>query len=248
MACAALCAALAGAAAGCGDPDAGTNGVGKLSARQIEQKARTAVDAATAVRVSGALVTSGQTYMLDMRLTKNGATGSVASHKTTFTLLRVADALYLKGSDAFWHQAADGTSPTPAASAGGGGGAAGGGEVADKLGGKYVKVPADDPAYKRLRGFTDMQALLDGLLALGGTPAKGDRKTLDGVRTIEVTGGDDAKGGTLNVSLEGKPYPLRLVRGGGAGTVTLKDWGKAVALKPPSKDQLVDYGSKIPRT
>ncbi|WP_030912495.1 hypothetical protein [Streptomyces sp. NRRL F-5126] len=232
VACAALCAALAGAVAGCGDPDAGTNGVGKLSARGIERKARTAVDGATAVRVSGKLVTSGQTYTLDMRLTENGATGSVASHKTTFTLLRVGDALYLKGSDAFWHQAADGTSPA----------------VADKLGGKYVKVPADDPSYKRLRGFTDMRALLDGLLALGGTPAKGDRKTLDGVKTIEVTGGDDGKGGTLDVSLRGKPYPLRLVRAGGAGTVTLKDWGKAVALKPPSKDQLVDYGSKIPHT
>ncbi|WP_329455798.1 hypothetical protein [Streptomyces sp. NBC_01497] len=243
----ALCAGLAVALSGCADPDEGTNGVGKLRASAIEQKARTAVDGATAVRVTGALVTRGQTYKLDMRLKKDGGAGSVTAHTTTFTLLRVGDSLFLKGSPDFWDQAAGGASAAPGASGTAASGASGG-EVADKLGDKYVKVPADDPAYQQLRGFTDMRALLDGLLTLGGEPVKGDRPTLSGVRTIEVKGGDDAKGGTLDVSLQGTPYPLRLARAGGAGTLTLKDWGEDFPLKAPAENEMVDYGSTIPRT
>jgi hypothetical protein len=247
----ALCAGLAVAVSGCADPDKGTNGVGKLSASAIQQKARTAVRGATAVRVTGALVTSGQTYKLDMRLKKDGGVGSVTAHTATFALLRVGDSLFLKGSPGFWDQAAGGADASPGVSAGAApsaGPGESGGEVADKLGDKYVKVPVDDPSYRQLRGFTDMNALLDGLLALGGEPVKGERPTLGGVRTIEVKGGEDAKGGTLDVSLEGTPYPVRLTRAGGAGTLTLADWGKDFALKAPAKDQMVDYGSKIPHT
>ncbi|WP_345649956.1 hypothetical protein [Streptomyces tremellae] len=255
----ALCAGLAVALSGCADPDEGTNGVGRLEAGAIEQKARAAVGAATAVRVTGALVTQGQTYRLDMRLKKDGGEGSVTARSTTFALLRVGDALFLKGSEDFWGQAA-GASPSPGASAGSAGaagsagsaGAAGsagsGADVAGKLGGKYVKVPSGDPVYKQLRGFTDLGALLDGLITLDGEPVKGERPTVHGVETIEITGGEDAEGGRLDVSLHGAPYPVRLERAGGAGTLTLADWGKDFPLKAPAEDETVDYGSAIPRT
>ena len=48
------------------DPDAGTNGVGKLSAAQIQSKTRAAAGSAHALRLSGNVVTSGRTYKLDM--------------------------------------------------------------------------------------------------------------------------------------------------------------------------------------
>ena len=51
-----------------------------------------------------------------------------------------------------------------------------------------------------------------------------------GVRTIRVTAGEGA-GGTLDVSLEGTPYPLRFARAGGAGALTLADWDKDFALR-----------------
>ncbi|MEW2546131.1 hypothetical protein AB0910_10225 [Streptomyces sp. NPDC047002] len=244
----ALCAGLAVALSGCADPDEGTNGVGRLEAGAIEQKARTAVGAATAVRVTGALVTQGQTYRLDMRLKKDGGQGSVTARSTTFALLRVGDALFLKGSEDFWGQAAG---PGPGASAGASGSSGSSGssaDVAGKLGGKYVKVPSGDPAYRQLRGFTDLGALLDGLITLDGEPVKGERPTVHGVQTVEITGGEDAKGGRLDVSLHGAPYPVRLERAGGAGTLTLDDWGKDFPLKAPAKDETVDYGSAIPRT
>ena len=69
-------AGLTVGAHGCGDdPDAGTNGVGKLSAEDIQTKTRAAADAADAVRLSGNVVSKGGTYKLDMRLKADGGTG-----------------------------------------------------------------------------------------------------------------------------------------------------------------------------
>ncbi|WP_394297666.1 hypothetical protein [Streptomyces griseus] len=235
-----LCAGLAVGLTACGgpDPDEGTNGVGKLSAPEIEQKARSAADTARAVRLAGTLVSKGGTYKLDMRLRQNGATGSVATKNSTFELLRVGDALYLKADAGFWtHEDEDGGKPDEADT-----------EAADKLDDMYVKVPRDDPSYKQLRGFTDMDQLLDGLIGLHGDVVKGDRDQIGGVRTVKVKGGQDGEGGTLDVALEGSPYPLRLARGGGAGLVVLSDWDKDFPLAEPNREQTLDYGRQLPRT
>ncbi|MFD3519756.1 hypothetical protein [Streptomyces sp. NPDC058653] len=242
----ALCVGTALALTACGgdeDPDAGTNGVGKLSAAGIEKKAKTAAASADAVRLAGTVVTDGQTYKLNMSLKEAGGTGSVSSEALgTFELLRVGDELFMKADAAFWTHpdgkgGEDASTPPSKADA----------EAAEKLDDKYVKVPEDDPAYDQLRGFTDKSVLLDGLLGLHGKLGKGDRPEIGGVRTIEVNGSDGA-GGSLNVSLEGTPYPLQLARAGGAGTVTLTDWGKDFPLEAPAKGETVDYGTTLPST
>ncbi|MFF1957609.1 hypothetical protein ACFVWX_11535 [Streptomyces sp. NPDC058220] len=235
----AICAGLATVLTACGeDPDEGTNMVGKLSATEIERKAQTAAGSADAVRLSGSLVSKGQTYKLNMRLKENGGIGSVTSKNTTFQLLRIEDALFLKADADFWsHAGEDGKESAEPSKADA--------EVADKLQDKYVKVPEDDPSYKQLNSFTDMKVLLDGLLTLHGKLSKGSRDTIGGVRTIKISGGE-GDGGTLDVSLEGTAYPLQLVRAGGAGTLTLADWGQDFPLEAPAKGQTVDYGSRLP--
>ncbi|MFE9439361.1 hypothetical protein ACFYO2_10185 [Streptomyces sp. NPDC006602] len=221
--------------AGCSeDPDAGTNGVGKLPADQIQSRTRTAAQSATAVQLAGNVVAGGRTYKLDMRLKSDGGSGSVTSQDATFQLLRIGEQLFLKADAGFWTDAdgkGDGSDADAAA--------------ADKLDGKYVKVPQGDPSYKKFSGFTDMDVLLDGLLTLHGTLETDGHHQQAGVRTIRITG-DDGSGGTLDVSLEGKPYPLRLVRAGGAGTLTFTAWGKTFALTEPEQDETVDYGKKLP--
>ncbi|MEV7994435.1 hypothetical protein AB0O67_21660 [Streptomyces sp. NPDC086077] len=221
---------------GCGseDPDAGTNGVGKLSAEKIQATTRTAAESAKAVRLSGTVVAGGSTYKLDMRLKADGGTGSVSAEGATFELLRVGEKLFLMADAEFWSH---------------GGGEGEGGEsdaaAADKLDGKFVKVPEGDPSYKRFSGFTDKDVLLGSLLTLHGALATDGRHEESGVRTVRITG-DKGSGGTLDVSLEGRPYPLRLVRAGGAGTLTFSDWGKDFPLEPPAKDKTVDYGQQLP--
>ncbi|MBQ1091656.1 hypothetical protein [Streptomyces sp. B93] len=238
-----MCAlAMAGTVlTGCGgdeDPNAGTNGVGKLAPEQIQAKTLAAAGSVDAVRLSGSVVASGRTYELDMRLKSDGGTGSVTAEGATFRLLRVGEQLFLMADADFW-----------ANEDGGDGGDGKGGSdaaaTAEKLGGKYVKVPQQDPSYKRFSGFTDKDVLLDSLLTLHGTLATDGHHEQSGVRTIRISG-DQGAGGTLDVSLEGKPYPLRLVRGGNAGTLRFSDWGKDFALDEPAKDETVDYGKQLP--
>ncbi|MEU8625835.1 hypothetical protein [Streptomyces sp. NPDC048669] len=234
-----LCAGLTAALTACAgeDPDEGTNGIGRLDAPEIEKKARTAADSSDMVRLAGTLVSKGGTYKLDMRLKDKGGAGSVTSGKSTFELLRIGDVLYLKARAGFWNHDTKGAGKASDAD----------GAAADKLDDKYVKVPEDDPTYKQLRGFTDKKVLLGGLLTLHGEVGKGDRDKVAGVRTIRITGGK-GEGGALDVSLEGKPYPLRFARGGGGGTVTLADWGKDFALKAPAEGDTVDYGQQLPKS
>ncbi|MET9591297.1 hypothetical protein ABZY45_10010 [Streptomyces sp. NPDC006516] len=229
-----LCAGMTAALTACAgeDPDKGTNGVGKLTATQIDRKTRAAADAAETVRLTGKLVSKGVTYTLNMRLSGEGGTGSVTSKQNTFALLRVGDELFLKADAGFWK---DETGDDESA------------QAADKLQGKYVKVPEDDPTYQQLRGFTEKKTLLDGMLTLHGKVNKGGRDTIGGVRTVQIMGGK-GEGGALDVSLKGTPYPLRVARGGGGGTITLADWGQTFPLEAPSEDDTVDYGGQLPRS
>ncbi|MEU1162774.1 hypothetical protein ACIPX0_32145 [Streptomyces sp. NPDC090075] len=210
------------------DPDAGTNGVGKLSADVIQSKTRAAATSVATVRMAGTVVTSGRTYELDMRLNADGGTGSVTSKGSTFQLVRVGKTLYLQADAGFWNH----TDGSDTAAAG-------------KLDGKYVKVPRSDPAYKKFSGFTDKDVLLSGLLTLHGSLATDGHHEQSGTPTIRITG-DKGSGGTLDVSLHGKPYPLRLERGGGAGTLTFSDWGKDFSVAEPEKGDTVDYGKQLP--
>ncbi|MFP8962304.1 hypothetical protein ACLIYP_17360 [Streptomyces nanhaiensis] len=233
----AVCAVLLTLLTGCGskDPHEGTNGVGRLPAAEIEEKAARAARAAQSVRLSGSVVSKGRTYRLDMRLKDNGGLGEVSARGgPRFELLRVGEDLYLKANADFWaDQGKGGGKPDEADLA-----------AARKLEGKYVKVPSGDPAYKQLSGFTDKDVLLDGLLTLNGERGTGDQGEVDGVRTVEVRAAE-GDGGILSVSLIGTPYPLRLERGGDAGVVQMLEWDKEFTLRAPEKDQIVDYGKKI---
>lgn len=100
-----LCAGLTAALTACADedPDKGTNGIGKLTAPEIEKKAQTSAESADAVRLAGTLVSKGGTYKIDMKLKDKGGVGSVTSKNSTFELLRIGDELYLKADAGFWN-------------------------------------------------------------------------------------------------------------------------------------------------
>ncbi|MGW7520661.1 hypothetical protein ACWGJ2_34275 [Streptomyces sp. NPDC054796] len=233
----AVCVGLTAVLGACGseDPDKGTNGVGKLSAAKIEKKALSAARGADAVKLTGNVVSKGRTYELDMRLKQTGGVGEVsAKGGHTFELLRVDKDLYLKADADFWARQGKGDKEPTKSDV----------QAAGKLEGKYVKVPDGDPAYEQLSGFTEMRVLLDGLLSLEGTRETGDRGEVGGTRTVRVRAGKGS-GGVLDVSLIGTPYPLRVERGGGAGTLELKDWNKDFSLSAPAKDKVVDYGKSI---
>jgi hypothetical protein len=106
-------------------------------------------------------------------------------------------------------------------------------------------VPSDDPAYDQFSGFTSMDDLVAGLLTLHGGLERGEHHTTNRVRSIEISG-EGGEGGTLDVSLEGPPYPVLLKRAGGAGTLSFTDWDKPFPLKAPARGDTVDYGEQLP--
>ncbi|OEV05985.1 hypothetical protein AN216_00910 [Streptomyces oceani] len=234
-----ICLALTLALTGCGEdePAGDTNGIADLPAEKIEKKARKAAERAGSVRLSGTVISQGQTYRLEMRLKESGGIGEVsAKGGDNFQLVRVEKDLYLKADSEFWaRQENSGKDEKPSESDV---------TVARKLEGKYVKVPRKDPAYEQLSGFTNLSVMLGGLLVLNGERETGDESEVSGRRTIQVNA-NGGKGGTIDVALTGTPYPLRLQRGGSAGTVTLADWDSGFSLRAPKKDQIVDYGKKI---
>jgi hypothetical protein len=210
-----------------GDPDAGTNGVGKLPAPTIEQKAKSAASTADTVRLAGTVLSGGKTYRLDMRLRDNGGVGEVSAKGATFQLLRVGDDLYLKAGADFYGEGGDDKDSKAAAA---------------KLNGKYVKIPQGDPSYQQFSGFTDKKTLLAGLFVLDGTVKTGSHEKVGATRTIALNG---SEGGSLDVSLKGQPYPLRYERVGNAGTLTLTDWGQDFTLAAPAASEVVDYGKTV---
>jgi len=210
-----------------GDPDAGTNGVAKLTAGTIAARARAAADAAPAVHLAGTVSAAGNTYSLDMRLRGDGGVGTVTAKGSTFQLLRVDTALYLKAGADFW---------------GGTGGSADAKAAARKLGGQYVQVPPGDPAYQQFSGLTDKKLLLSDLFVLDAPVTVGDHRKVNGTKTIALAGHG---GGSLDVSLQGTPYPLRYQRAGRAGTLTLSEWGQDFPLAAPDKADVLDYGKAL---
>ncbi|MFD5494637.1 hypothetical protein ACTWJ9_10620 [Streptomyces sp. GDS52] len=223
------------------DPNEGTNGVGRLTAAEIQKRTLAAATSVETVRLHGSVVTSGSTYKLDMRLKPEGGIGSVTAGEQTFRLLKVDDELFLKADAEFW---ANGKGDKNAAEGEGEGGASDT-AAAGKLAEKYVKVPEGDPSYKKFIGFADKDVLLGALLTLHGKLATDGHHEQGGVRCIRIAG-DQGSGGTLDVSLEGKPYPLRLVRAGEAGTLTFSAWGSDFALEKPAQSETLDYGGQLP--
>ncbi|MFJ6212846.1 hypothetical protein ACIQGZ_05865 [Streptomyces sp. NPDC092296] len=223
--------------AGCGasDPDEGTNGVGRQTPDAIAAKARAAALAAPSVRLSGSVVSAGATYRLDMRLKESGGTGKVVSGNRTFELLRVGSKLYVKGDAAFYAAGGASASATATASV-----TASAGSAASTLEGRYVRVHSSDPSYKELSVFTEKDALLGSVTDLGGPVHKGNYTRVDGVRTVSVA--TDA-GSTLRVSLVGTPYPVRVERAGGAGTLDLTEFGRDFKIATPPAADILDYGT-----
>ncbi|AUH40781.1 hypothetical protein [Streptomyces sp. CMB-StM0423] len=225
--------------AGCAEdgPEAGENGVGKLSPESIRAKAEKAAAGASSVRLAGTLVSNDQPVKLDMRLSAAGGIGEVSTGGMTFSLLRAEEDLFLKAGDEFWLHQDDGEDsdgkPSESDRA-----------AARKLDGKYVKVPPEDTAYKQLSGFTEMKVLLDGLLKLDGELAAEKNGEVDGFTTIRVTA-DEGAGGALEVALEGRPYPLLLERAGDAGELRLLNWDEEFEVNAPRKEEVVDYGQQI---
>ncbi|GCE01491.1 lipoprotein [Embleya hyalina] len=204
-------------------------GLGSESADAITGKAKAAAAGAGAVHVQGVWKIQTQQFRIDLRLKRDGGVGTVVTADSTIELLRIGQDLYVRG-DARLYQGRDGR---------------GGADVeqsAQALRDKFVKVPASDPSYARLSGFTRMQDMITDLIRLNGKLKKDGREKVRGVETLKVVA-DRGRGGELRVALNGTPYPLKYIPSPSGGALELFEYDQDFPLVLPHADEVLDYGT-----
>lgn len=205
---------LAAALAGCGESPSSSNGVASKTPAEIAVAATEAAAGAATVHVAGSIVSEGQPISLDMELVAGkGGQGRLRLAGLDIRLVRIAQALYVKGGTAFYSRFA-------------------GPVAARALRGKWLKQSAGGGALASMATLTNLSQLIDLALADHGKLTRAAGRTVDGQRAVGVS--DLAGGGTLYVAATGTPYPLEIVkRGAGRGRLLFDHWNQPVSLGAP---------------
>lgn len=215
MTSAACCLLVVLALVACGSSGGSSdNGVASKSPEQIVQAATQAIDGVNSVHVSGSTTSSNTPITLDLQLASGkGGAGSMSIGGASFQIVTTGQTVYIKAGAPFWQKFANK-------------------QAAALLSDKWLKAPASGQ-FRSFASLTDLKQLFDQLLSNHGTLTKGSTTTINGQKAIAVT--DKTKGGTLYVATTGKPYPLKITKGGSdGGSITFDQINKPVTLTAPS--------------
>ncbi|MFB7610231.1 hypothetical protein [Streptomyces gardneri] len=232
-----------------------------LTPDEIVDRAVTATQSATSLRMAGRVVSEGQQLDIDFAVNeRDECTGLMKIDGGTAELRRVDDFTYMKGDEAFWRvsMASQGMSK-PQIDA-----------TIELVKGRWLKIAPGQAGSSDLSGVCDLQGLLASLdedKAEPGTLVRGPDGEVDGtpVATLvkketgeetgtETTEPETTEPGTtepepakpetttVSVSQEGKPYILKMVKTGGEepGSMTLSDFDKPVDVVVPPASETVD--------
>ncbi|WP_329621280.1 hypothetical protein OG357_12970 [Streptomyces sp. NBC_01255] len=214
-----------------------------LTPDEIAERAVTATQSATSLRMKGRVAADGQPLDIDFAVNdRDECTGVMKIDGGTAELRRVDDITYMKGDEAFWRvsMASQGM-PEPQIDA-----------TIELVKGRWLKIAPGQAGSDDLGGVCDLKGLLADL-----DKDKAERSGLvrgpDGevddtpVATLvkKKTGGETS---TVSVSREGKPYILKMVKTGGdePGSVMLSDYDKPVDVVVPPADETVDLSKLDP--
>ncbi|MFE7551817.1 hypothetical protein [Streptomyces gardneri] len=229
-----------------------------LTPDEIVDRAVTATQSATSLRMAGRVVSEGQRLDIDFAVNeRDECTGLMRIDGGTAELRRVDDFTYMKGDEAFWRvsMTSQGMSK-PQIDA-----------TIELVKGRWLKIAPGQAGSSDLSGVCDLQGLLASLdedKAEPGTLVRGPDGEVDGtpVATLvkketgtETTAPETTTAPgtaepepakpettTVSVSQEGKPYILKMVKTGGEepGSMTLSDFDKPVDVVVPPASETVD--------
>ena len=198
-----------------GTTTAPDNGVSAKSADEIVAAMQTAVSTATSVHIVGAGTSGGSSISLNLKLVRGkGGAGHIALGGLGFDIIRIGQKVYINASKNFLLHYA--------------------GSSAASLSGRWFFVSASTKGLGSLGSLTNIDALINQILASHGTLAKGDTTTIGGQPAIAIK--DTKNGGVLYIATTGPAYPLELTPGknNGTGVIKFTSWDQPIALKAPA--------------
>ncbi|GAA3391212.1 hypothetical protein [Streptomyces roseoviridis] len=207
-----------------------------LTADQIADRAVTATQSATSLRMAGRVVSDDQPLNVDFSLNdKNECTGAIKLKGGAAELRQTGKVTYMKGDEAFWRASMSSQRmPESRIDA-----------TIELLKGRWLKIPQDRPGTEQLSGVCDLKELLDDLgkdkeRRTGLT--RGPGAEVDGTPVTTLVKKANGETTTVSVAARGKPYILKVVKTGGdePGSVTLSAYDKPVKVVVPPADQTVD--------
>jgi hypothetical protein len=191
-----------------------------LEASKVGTAVSEAAKQATSVHVSGSVSDAG-TVKLDLKLSKDGASGTVDKDGVAVPVLRIKDKYYFRFTDSLIKEAG-----IPASSS-----------VVPQLKDKWVPSTSQIGAGigDAFKEFLDYTTFVDNTVgALGTTTfSGGEKSTVNGASVLKYTSSE----GTAYVAAE-EPHYLLLLQAAGKGTMNFSDWDKPVTVTEPPQSEI----------
>ena len=193
-----------------------------LAPTRVLAKAQSAMSGAKSVHfVASGTGQTGGTTGLDLHLLANGdAAGSFKLATQPLEIVRKGTSAYLSGDPAFMARVAPGRTD---------------------LAGRWVKLPADDPAVADLLAVADLRTGLGGVLLPKGPLTFGPTGPVDGHDTVAIVESGPS-GGIVHVAADATPYPLLVESLPGAAsnsTARFSEWDQPVTITAPPAAQVI---------
>jgi hypothetical protein len=189
-----------------------SNGEAKKAAAQVVVDAEAAANGATTVHVVGAGSADGTPLKLDLWLADGKGKGHLDENGLGFDIVRIGDAVYVKGGDAFLRTFA-------------------GASAATLLHGRWLRGTTTSGRLAALAPLTDIRDFFRGVLHQHGRIVNRGETTRNGDRVVEIR--DTTEGGSLFVAATGAAYPLALAGGSAQGDITFGDWNAVQTFVAP---------------
>jgi hypothetical protein len=222
-----LAVAVAALVCGCatsGSPTTGTTGsaaaLTKPTASTLVDQVASAVTQATSVHMAGSASSGGQTFQLNLNMTKSGGisgTISLGSAAAGFTFLKSGRKVYFKVTAGFMKIA-----KLPSA-------------ACALMCGKWLMETG--PSAKNMTGDLTWSGFTGSMAKPPAGAKVSGPVTVDGIQTWVITTKSD---GTFYVAAHGTPYPVRGIAPHGNARIDFSDWNTAVIPPPPPAKDVVD--------
>ena len=230
-----LAAATIMSVTACGSSSSSTSALAGLTADQIVQKSVADLKAASSVRITGKVVSSGQAIAVDLTDAAQGCQGTIglaagatstsSAVSGTASIVEVDSTVYMKLDESFFKSAG-----LPAS------------DFAD-VDGKYIKLTSTSD----LASFAQLcnPSTLAGAFAKEDTGfVKAGIATINGQPALGFKQPKNASNGTVYVSQSATPQILRIAGPANEGTIDFSDYNAHATITAPPASEVVD-GSKF---